>query len=89
MAEEEKRYFTVRAVEALIPRLETIMTRVMDAQAEATRLRTALEAAQREVVLSGGMRLRQEWWRARRAAPRTSPPTCGRCSTASPAYMTA
>ena len=37
MAEEEKRYFTVRAVEALIPRLETIMTRVMDAQAEATR----------------------------------------------------
>ena len=32
-----------------------------------TRLRTALEAAQREVVLSGGMRLRQEWWRARRA----------------------
>ena len=45
MAEEEKRYFTVRAVEALIPRLETIMTRVMDAQAEATRLRTALEAA--------------------------------------------
>ena len=67
MAEEEKRYFTVRAVEALIPRLETIMTRVMDAQAEATRLRTALEAAQREVVLSGGVRLRQEWWRARRA----------------------
>ena len=66
MTDEEKRYFTVRAVEALIPRLETIMTRVMDAQAEATRLRTALEAAQREVVLSGGMRLRQEWWRARR-----------------------
>ena len=67
MAKDEKRYFTVRAVEALIPRLETIMTRVMDAQAEATRLRTALEAAQREVVLSGGVRLRQEWWRARRA----------------------
>ena len=67
MGEEEKRYFTVRAVEALIPRLETIMTRVMNAQAEATRLRSALEAAQREVVLSGGMRLRQEWWRARRA----------------------
>jgi hypothetical protein len=67
VGEEEKRYFTVRAVEALIPRLEAMMTRVMNAQAEATRLRSALEAAQREVVLSGGMRLRQEWWRARRA----------------------
>jgi hypothetical protein len=43
------------------------MAQVMEAQAEATRLRAALEAAQREVVLSGGMRLRQEWWRARRA----------------------
>jgi hypothetical protein len=67
VAEEAKRYFTVRAIEALIPRLEKIMARVMDAQAEATKFRTALEAAQREVVLSGGMRLRQEWWRARRA----------------------
>ena len=67
MAEDAKQYFTVRAIEALIPRLEKIMARVMDAQAEATRFRTALEAAQREVVLSGGMRLRQEWWRARRA----------------------
>ena len=34
------------------------MARVMDAQAEAARLRAALEAAQREVVLAGGMRLR-------------------------------
>lgn len=67
MGEEPKRYFTVRAVEALIPQLESLMTRVMGAQTEAARLRTALEAAQREVVLSGGMRLRQEWWRARRS----------------------
>ena len=67
MTEEAKRYFTVRTIEALIPRLEKIMARVMDAQAEATKFRSALEAAQREVVLSGGMRLRQEWWRARRA----------------------
>ena len=67
MAEESKQYFTVRAVEALIPRLESLMGRVMDAHAEAARLRTALEAAQREVVLAGGMRLRAEWWRARRA----------------------
>jgi hypothetical protein len=65
---EPKRYFTVRAVEALIPRLESLMGRVMDAHAEATRVRTALEAAQREVVLAGGVRLRPERWRARRAA---------------------
>jgi hypothetical protein len=64
---EDSKYFTVRAVEALIPRLEALMGRVMDAHTEAARLRTALEAAQREVVLAGGMRLRPEWWRARRA----------------------
>ena len=67
MSDEPKRYFTVRAIEAMIPRLESVMGRVMDAHAEATRLRTALEAAQREVVLAGGVRLRAEWWRARRA----------------------
>ena len=66
MAEESKAYFTVSAVEALIPQLELQMGRVMDAHAKAARLRTALEAAQREVVLAGGMRLRAEWWRARR-----------------------
>src|SRR5262245_22491442 len=67
MTGEGKRYFTVRAVEALIPRLESLMGRMMDAHAESTRLRAAIEAAQREVVLAGGMRLRAEWWRARRA----------------------
>jgi hypothetical protein len=66
VAEESRQYFTVRRIEALIPRLELLMSRVMDAHAEAQRLRTALEAAQREVVLAGGMRLRAEWWRARR-----------------------
>jgi hypothetical protein len=65
---QPKRYFTVREVEALIPRLEGLMRGVMDGHAEASRLRAALEAAQREVVLAGGMRLRHEWWRARRAA---------------------
>lgn len=63
---EPKRYFTVREVEALIPRLEAVMGRIMDAHAEATRLRGALEAAQREVVLAGGMRLCAEWWRRHR-----------------------
>jgi hypothetical protein len=67
VGEESKRYFTVRAVEALIPRLESLMGRVMDAHTQASRLRSALEAAQREVVLAGGMRLQAEWWRSRRA----------------------
>ena len=67
MTEEPKQPFTVRAVEALIPRLEAQMGRIMAAHAEAARLRAALEAGQREVVLAGGMRLRPEWWRARRA----------------------
>ena len=66
MAEEPKSYFTVSAIEALIPQLEVQMGRVMDAHSKAARLRTALEAAQREVVLAGGMRLRAEWWRSRR-----------------------
>jgi hypothetical protein len=66
VAEEAKQYFTVHAVEALIPRLEALMARIMDAHAHAGQLRGALEAAQREVVLAGGMRLRPEWWRARR-----------------------
>jgi hypothetical protein len=67
MADGSKRYFTVHAIEALIPRLESLMGRVMDAHAQTGQLRTALEGAQREVVLAGGMRLRPEWWRARRA----------------------
>jgi hypothetical protein len=67
VSEDPKRYFTVRAVEALIPTLEGLMSRVMAAHGEAAKLRTALETAQREVVLAGGMRLRPEWWRARRA----------------------
>jgi hypothetical protein len=67
MTEESKQHFTVRAVEALIPELERQMGRVMAAHAEAARLRAALEAAQRDVALAGGVRLRPEWWRARRA----------------------
>jgi hypothetical protein len=67
VAEEAKRYFTVRGVEALIPQLESLMRGIMDAHADAARLRAALEAGQRQVVLAGGTRLRPEWWRARRA----------------------
>lgn len=67
MSDEPKQHFTVRAIEALIPRLESLMGRVMAAHADAARLRATLEAAQRKVVLAGGMRLRHEWWRARRS----------------------
>jgi hypothetical protein len=67
VTEESKQHFTVRAIEALIPRLESQMGRVMGAHIEAARLRAELEARQREVVLAGGMRLQPEWWRARRA----------------------
>lgn len=65
--EEEKRYFTVREVEALIPRLEELMGRLVESHAQMGRLRTALEAAQRRVVLAGGSRLQPEWWRRHRA----------------------
>lgn len=66
-AEEDKHYFTVREVEALIPRLEELMRRVGQAHTETGRLRTALEAAQRRVVLAGGSRLQPEWWRRHKA----------------------
>ncbi|MGH7266512.1 MAG: DUF2203 domain-containing protein [Candidatus Rokuibacteriota bacterium] len=67
MAHEAKRYFTVDEAERLIPRLEAIMRRVTECHAEAARLRSALQEAQRRVMLSGGARLDQEFWRSRRA----------------------
>jgi hypothetical protein len=67
MGEQPKRYFTVREVEALIPRLEALMRRVVSAHEEAGRLRAELEGAQRQIVLAGGMRVPAEWWRLRRA----------------------
>ena len=63
-----KRHFTVAEVERLIPRLESLMGRVKEAHAEAGRLRDELGGAQRAVMLSGGMRIRQEFWRGRKAA---------------------
>jgi hypothetical protein len=67
MADAAKRYFTVDEAERLIPRLEAIMGRVTECHAEAGRLRAALQEAQRRVMLSGGARLDQEFWRSRRA----------------------
>jgi hypothetical protein len=62
-----KHYFTVEEAEKLIPRLEAAMERVKTCHAEAARLRTALQEAQRHVMLAGGVRLDQEFWRARKA----------------------
>jgi hypothetical protein len=44
------------------------MGRIMDAHAEASRLRAALGEAQRAVMLAGGIRLDQEFWRSTRLA---------------------
>lgn len=63
---EERRYFTVTEAETFIPRLEAVMGRVREAHAEAGRLRAALQGAQRAVMLSGGARLDQEFWRSRK-----------------------
>jgi len=64
---EPRHYFTLAEAERLIPRLGPIMGAVMDAHAEATRLRAELQEAQRRVMLVGGARLDQEFWRSRKA----------------------
>jgi len=68
MAEEPKKYFTLAEAERLIPRLQEIMGRTMDSYGEVTRLRTALEEAQKRIMLAGGALVEQEFWRARKAA---------------------
>ena len=67
MADEAKRYFTVEEAERLIPRLEAAMGRVMEGRGEVGRLRAALGEAQRRVMLEGGVRLDQEFWRSRKS----------------------
>ena len=54
--------------EALIPRLSPLMSRLRECHAEVGRLHTALQEAQRRVVMAGGVRLDQEFWRSRKAA---------------------
>ncbi|MGH7320575.1 MAG: DUF2203 domain-containing protein [Candidatus Rokuibacteriota bacterium] len=68
MAEEAKKYFTLQEAEGLIPQLSGIMGRIIECHAEVTRLRSALQEAQRQVMLAGGMRLDQEFWRSRKVA---------------------
>jgi hypothetical protein len=59
-----ERYFTVAEVEALIPRLDRIMSRVMSANAEATQARERLQAEQQRIALAGGGLLDRRAWRA-------------------------
>jgi hypothetical protein len=66
VADEAKRYFTVDEAERLIPKLTQLMGRVMECHATTGRVRTALQEAQRRVMLSGGTRLEQEFWRSRK-----------------------
>jgi hypothetical protein len=57
------RYFTVAEVEALIPKLATIMKRVMAAQAEARAVRDRLQAEQQRIAAAGGGVLDRAAWR--------------------------
>ncbi len=66
MADEGKHYFTIEEAERLIPRLEALMGRVMACHQHAGELRSALQDAQRHVMLAGGVRLDQEFWRSRK-----------------------
>jgi hypothetical protein len=59
-----ERYFTVAEVEALIPRLDRIMLRVMSANAEASQARERLQAEQQRIALAGGGLLDRRAWRA-------------------------
>ena len=68
MADEAKRYFTVGEAERLIPRLEALMGRVLECHATVRQVRAALQEAQRCVMLAGGSRLDQEFWRSRKVA---------------------
>jgi hypothetical protein len=67
MDSDAQRYFTLAEAEELIPRLEPIMGAVMDAHAEASRVRAELQGAQRRLMLAGGARLEPEFWRSRKA----------------------
>jgi hypothetical protein len=66
MADPAKRYFTVEEVERLIPKLQATMARVVACHEATGQLRHALGEAQRRIMLAGGTRLDQEFWRSRK-----------------------
>jgi hypothetical protein len=59
-----ERYFSAAEVEALIPRLTTIMEGVMAAHADAGAARDRLQAEQQRIAVAGGGVLDQRAWRA-------------------------
>lgn len=63
MEEEPKKYFTPKAVEALIPELTQIMGMLTDAHSEVQQIRSVLREEQRRIMVAGGGLLDQETWR--------------------------
>lgn len=61
------RYFSPAEVEALIPRLITIIDRIRPAHGEATELRRGAHEDQRRVAMMGGSVIDRKAWAARRA----------------------
>jgi hypothetical protein len=61
------RYFSPEEVEALIPRLTTIVDRIRPAHAEATALRQTAHDDQRRITMAGGAVIDRAAWGARRA----------------------
>ena len=54
MDEGEKKFFSVNEAEAMIPKLEAVMGRLMDLHSEAGRIRGLLQEEQRKIMLDGG-----------------------------------
>ena len=61
-----ERYFGPEEVERLIPRLSSIMARVMAAHAEGAEARAWLEKEQQRITMAGGGVVDQAAWRATR-----------------------
>lgn len=61
------RYWTREEVEALIPTLTEIMTRVKQGHAEATEIRERLQDEKRRIAMSGGAMVDAAAWRKERA----------------------
>ncbi len=54
MDEEEREFFSVDEAEALIPKLDGIMGRLMDMHSEAGRIQGLIQEEQRKIMLEGG-----------------------------------